>query len=176
MARAFKAAMFCFCLVVAQWSVIAAAQTKEVAPVPAQIIAAKRIFIANAGGDEMAEGDPRFSGEPDRAYSQFYAAVKNWGRFEIVGSPAQADVLLEIRQEVKGIAPGGTLGAYDGPIFRLKIRDPRTNALLWAFHIHEQFGIGQKESDRNFDQAVNRLVAHLQALVVQLPPGEAGKP
>ena len=176
MPRHFKKLMLCFGLALMQWSVILAAQTKEPppAPVPAQILTAKAIFISNAGGDEMTLDDPIFTGGPDRAYSQFYAAMRNWGRFEIVGSPAQADLLLEIRQEVQTVSLGGKAGAI--PLFRLIIRDPKTNSLLWAFHLHEQFGLGQRESDRNFDRAVNRLVAHLQALVVQGPPSDATKP
>jgi hypothetical protein len=143
------------------------AQTKPAtaAPIPAQIPAAKKIFIANAGSDQMAEDDPIFSGGPDRAYNQFYAAMKNWGRFDIVGSPAKADLLLEIRQEVQTVSLGGKAGASNIPLFRLTVRDPKTNALLWAFHVHAKFGVGQANSDRNFDQTIERLVSDLQAVV-----------
>jgi hypothetical protein len=172
MPRYFKISTLCLVLVTAHWSGLQAAQTKPAppAPVPVQIVAAKRVFIANAGGDELAPDGPSFSGEPSRAYDQFYAAMKGWGRFEIVDSPAQADLLLEIRQEVRAEH------IPDGPLFQLTIRDPRTNALLWAFHIHGQFAMGQSNSDRNFDQTVARLVSHLQALVVQPPAGDATKP
>lgn len=143
-------------------------------PVPPQIIAAKKIFIANAGGDQMAEDDPIFSGGPDRAYNQFYAAMKSWGRFEIVGSPAEADLLLEIRQEVQTVSLGSKTGASDTPLFQLVVRDPKTGALLWGFHVHSKFGVGQANSDRNFDQAMDRLVSNLRALVSQVPNGESG--
>lgn len=148
------------------------------APVPAQIVAAKRIFIANAGGDQMAENDPIFSGGPDRAYNQFYAGLKNWGRFEIVGSPSEADLLLEIRQEVQTVSLGGKAGSSYTPLFHLLVRDPKSNALLWGFHIHSQFGLGQANSDRIFDQAIAQLVGDLQALVGQTPntAGGAGTP
>jgi len=138
-----------------------------VAPLPSQIVAAKKIFIANAGGDEMAEDDPIFSGGPDRAYNQLYAAMKSWGRFEVVGSPAEADLLLEIRQEVQTVVLGGKVGASDTPLFQLIIRDPKTNALLWGFHVHSKFGLGQGSSDMNFDQAMDRLVSDLRAVVSQ---------
>jgi hypothetical protein len=117
--------MSCHCKAVALFllavllSLISRAQTKPAAaaaPVPAQILAAKKILIAHAGGDEMAEDDPIFSGGPDRAYNQFYAAIKSWGRFEIVGSPAEADLLLEIRQEVQTVSLGGKVGASDPPV------------------------------------------------------------
>jgi hypothetical protein len=143
-------------------------------PVPAQILAAKKVFIANAGGDEMAEGDPIFSGGPDRAYNQFYAAMKTWGRFEIVASPADADLLLEIRQEVQTVDLGGKAGSSEIPLFGLIIRDPRTNTQLWGFHVHSKFGVGQGNSDRNFDQAMDRLVSDLRAVVARAPNMAAG--
>lgn len=153
-----------------------AARAKEApsAPIPAQILAAKKIFIANAGGDQMAENDPVFTGGPDRAYNQFYAAMKNWGRFVIVGSPAEADLLFEIRQQVLTGDLGGKAGAFATPMFGLKIRDAKTNALLWGFHVHGEFGLGQGESDRNFDQAVARLLMDLQILVAPPQPPTDG--
>ena len=170
MIRHFRRAVFCFTFAMLQLS-ISIAQSKSTAaptaPVPMQILSAKKIFIANAGGDQMANYEPSFSGGSDRAYNQFYAAVKSWGRFEIVGSPAEADLLLEIRQNVTG-GPGGAASGLI-PQFRLKIRDPRTNVLLWGFNIHGQFGLGQGESDRNFDQAVSRLVMDLQMLLGRQP-------
>lgn len=112
-----------------------------VAPIPAQISAAKRVFIANAGGDERFYEEPLFKGGPNRAYDQFYTAMKSWGHFELLSSPAEADLLLEIcfhyplaeQQVVRGDSIGGI--KYD-PQFRLEIRDPKTNALLWGITEH----------------------------------------
>jgi hypothetical protein len=148
----------------------AAAKETPAAPIPAQILGAKKIFIVNAGGDEMAENDPIFSGGPDRAYNQFYAAMKSWDRFKIVGWPTQADLVLEIRQQVSTVELGGKAGGSATPILELKIRDAKTNAMLWGFHIHFQFGLGQGASDSNFDQAVERLAMRLQALMGQPAP------
>lgn len=179
MMRHFRSFVFCFIFLTLQFAASRAqSKPKEAptAPVPAQILSAKKVFIANAGEDEMAEGDPVFSGGPDRAYNQLYAAVKNWGRFEIVDSPGQADLVLEIRQETQTVALGGKAEESAIPLFQLKILDPKTNVLLWAFHIHGEFGLGQANSDRNFDQAVNRLMLRLQTLVSQGPPSDAAKP
>jgi hypothetical protein len=38
----------------------------------------------------------RLNGGPDRPYNQFYAAIKTWGRYEIVSYPTHADLVLEI--------------------------------------------------------------------------------
>src|SRR5271170_621963 len=113
MIRCFRNVVLCFSFAALQVS-FSMAQSKPApappAPVPPQILAAKKAFIANAGGDQMANNYPRFSGSPDRAYNEFYAAMKSWGRFEIVGSPAEADLLFEVRQSVSaGPGPGGSL-------------------------------------------------------------------
>jgi len=58
---------------------LSAAQAKqdEQAPIPAQIVAAKKVFIANGGGDDPGMPDPLFSGGSDRPYNQFYASLKS---------------------------------------------------------------------------------------------------
>jgi hypothetical protein len=140
------------------------------APIPPQILAAKKVFIANAGGDEMDGDDPRFSGGPDRAYNEFCAAMKSWGRFEIVNAPADADLLLEIRQYVSAVTPTGRGSSSFIPQFQLNIRDSKTNAMLWGFNVHSHFGIGQADSDRNFSSAVGRLATDLRILVAPPEP------
>lgn len=87
--RRFRMAVLCLTLGMLQLPLLMAQNKPTVAPdapVPPQILVAKKVFIANAGGDQMTPDDPSFSGGPDRAYNQFYAAIKSWGRFSIVGS------------------------------------------------------------------------------------------
>jgi len=169
----FRITMLCLTLTVLQLP-LSMAQSKPAvapaAPIPPSILAAKKVFIANAGGDEMTGDDPSFSGGPDRAYNEFYAAMKSWGRFEVVNSPGDADLLLEIRQSVSAVTPTGRGASSFIPQFELKIRDPRTNTLLWGFHVHGRFGIGQAESDRNFSSAVGRLATDLRILLAPPEP------
>jgi hypothetical protein len=161
-------------------SVLAAEQAKSAppAPIPSQILAAKKVFVANAGGDAPWMDDGQFSGGSDRTYHQFYAVMKTWGRYELVGAPADADLLLEIEFTVPPIAGaasrGDTIGGrpYD-PQFRLVIRDPKTNALLWAFTEHAAWAILQGNRDRNFDQALARIVSDVQGLSAS---ADANKP
>ena len=167
--------MTAFCLMLAMLPLpLSRAQSKPTvapaAPIPPQILAAKKVFIANAGGDEMTGDDQRFSGGPDRAYNEFYAAMKSWGRFEIVNSPADADLLLEIRQYVSAVTPTGRGSSSFIPQFQLSIRDPKTNTMLWGFNVHGRFGIGQADSDRNFNSAVGRLATDLRILVAPPEP------
>jgi hypothetical protein len=68
-------------------SMVASQQPKDAVPpppVPAQIAAAKTVFIANAPGQNL----PKTLGTPDRTYNEFYAAMKASGRYEMVPVPA----------------------------------------------------------------------------------------
>jgi hypothetical protein len=178
MTRYFKAVLLCMGLAVPSFmlSPLAVAKTKPTppAPKPAQILAAKKVFVANGGGDEPFSEDPLFSGGPDRAYNQFYAAVKTSGQYELVASPSDADLLIEIRfsfsnlpRERNETRTENIFGddPYDS-LFRLEIRDPKTNALLWAFTEHVQWAILQGNRDKNFDQALSRVVNDVQGLSV----------
>jgi hypothetical protein len=141
------------------------AQTQQVppAPIPTQISTAKKVFIANGGGDDPGIYEPFFNRDVDRPYNRFYAAMKSAGRYELVGSPAEADLLFEIRFLVQPFK-GDTMGpAYD-PQFRLEIRDPKTSALLWGFTEHMEWAILQGNRNRNFDQASARIVTDVLAL------------
>jgi hypothetical protein len=160
----------CAVLMLTLLSSFTAAQTKQIppAPIPTQISTAKRVFIANGGGDEPGIDEPIFSGGVDRSYNQFYAAMKSAGRYELVGSPAEADLLFEIRFAVKTsttkVFKGDTIGSSLDPQFRLEIRDPKSNALLWAFTEHMEWAILQGNRNRNFDQASARIVTDVLAL------------
>ncbi|HVN17360.1 MAG TPA: hypothetical protein VMU05_01260 [Dongiaceae bacterium] len=143
----------------------AQAKKAESAPIPTQIAAAKRVFIANAGGDDPGILEPLFSGGADRSYSQFYAAIKAAGRYELVGSPGEADLLFEIGFRAP-VAQTEHWLTYD-PQFRLEIRDPKTNALLWAFNEHMEWAILQGNRNRNFDQASARIASDVLALAAR---------
>ena len=155
-----------------QVSVLAAEQAKPApaAPIPTQILAAKRAFVANAGGEQPWYDGAQFSGGPDRAYNQLYAALKSWGRYELVGAPADADLLFEIQFICPPSVAAGNQGGdslagrpYD-PQLRLVIRDPKTNALLWTFTERAQWAVLQANRDKNFDQTLVRIVSDLQGL------------
>ncbi len=152
-------AMFCAATVVAQGV--------DAAPVPPALGTAKTVFISNAGADSGLFPHP-FSGSADRAYNQFYAMVKSWGRFELVSDPAQADLVLELQLH----APNGpqnadkTKGASDPlPMFRLTILDRKTHYILWALTESIEQANLQKTHDHNFDDALGLLGGDLKAVV-----------
>ncbi len=136
------------------------AQTAQApaAPLPSQILTAKKVFISNAGGDFDSS---LWSGGPDRAYNEFYAAIRSWGRYQLVAAPGDADMVFELS------LIGTPLPAAQ---FRLVLLDTKTHVLLWTES--EGIPVGLKKTrDRNFDTAINNLVSDLKALVAQ--PGAA---
>lgn len=154
----------------------AAAQGKHdaaPAPIPAQIATAHRVFIANAGGDDPFPTEMHlFSGGVDRPYNEFYAAIKNSGRYDIVGSPSEADLLFEIRFAVMTGPLCRDSGGYDSQ-FRLEIRDAKTNSLLWTFTEHVPWAILDGNRNKNFDQALARVVTDVLGLATRASSGAA---
>lgn len=136
------------------------------APVPPALLNARRVFISNAGADSGLFPHP-FNGDPDRGYSELYAAMKSWGRYELVSDPNDADLVFELQLT----APNGPQnpnkqnGAADPlPMFRLVILDRKSHYVLWALTESIEFAFLQKTHDHNFDQAVANLTADLKRL------------
>ena len=145
------------------------------APLPAQIITAKKVFISNAG----AQWDSHiWSGDSARPYNQFYAAIRDWGHYDIVSMPGDADLVLQISfaQPMEDISVNGSSGSTSGsgikaPQLRLALLDPKTDVLLWELTERLQFKVGLKKMrDKVFDGAMSDLVSDLKTLTMQPPP------
>jgi len=137
------------------------------APLPSQILTAKKVFISNAGGIFDTN---MVSGEPRRDYNQFYAAIKSWGRYELVGSPAEADLILQISLTSIPRQMGSEMVPF--PTFKLGLLDPKTNVTLWALDVFlvDRPGFSmilKKNRDKAFDEAVAKLVDDLKALTAE---------
>jgi hypothetical protein len=126
------------------------------APVPTRIASAKKAFISNAGEQRNPSGDLFFSGGPDRVYDQFYAAVKDWGRYELVPDPGDADLVLEIS------LVNVPQGAYNE--LRLVLLDPRTHVTLWTFSEHAEYAGRQKTREASLDRALSLISYDLKKL------------
>jgi|SRR5580704_2963831 hypothetical protein len=141
---------------------IAAAQqpiNAEPAPIPIQILAGKKLFISNGDGDEIFN-------VPNLTYNTFYAAMKSWGRFELVSAPADADLVFEVRFSV---APF--------PCLRLVILDPKTHVTLWHMIESVQGWTRESTGRKNFDKGIITLVEEVKMLTSHdLPATNAAAP
>jgi len=146
----------------------------NIAPVPSQILTAKKVFVSNAGGEEP-EPQQFFSpiADPNEAYNRFYAAVESSGRYVLAPTPSEADLILEIRF-TGALGPGHPNIAF--PTLRLRILDPKTHTLLWALSRRVGAAEGphwKEKSLVNFQNGIAMLMADLTALASPQPaPGK----
>jgi hypothetical protein len=162
-----KLPVFCLALAILGSAPLLSAQKSkepEPAPVPVQIAAARKVFISNAGGEsfETVIDEIVFNGGPDRPYNQFYAAVKTWGRCELVSSPSDADLVLEISWV---LTDTGLRLPVLGQL-RLVIIDPKTHVTLWNLTEYVRGALLLGNRDKNFDQAMTTIVNRLKILMV----------
>lgn len=144
--------------------------TPAAAPVPPQILSALRVFLSNGGGSSYFD---IFTGGRDRAYNMLYAELKKAGHYELVSSPADADLIFGIR----AVAPvvGDADNASDSPQLILSILDPKTNVILWTTSANVRAMGTQRHRDQGFDQSVEVLVDKLAQVSGQPLTSEQAK-
>jgi len=136
------------------------------APLPTAIVNAKKVFLANGGGSDLA-------------YDAFYSEMKKWGRYEIVGSPDDADVIIELayRIEKGGTRVWSSTNSSDGttqvhsaqivdPQLTLTIYDAKTKNSLWSTTDHRRLARLEKNREKETINSADRLVDDLRARVV----------
>ena len=126
------------------------------APVPSPILQGKKAFVSFELGDVSAFPS-LYSGGPERAYAEFYQGMQQWGRYQLVNDPKDADIILAIRfVETPGIS---------SPQIRLGINDARGRVSLWGFSEEINGVFLKKNRDRGFSDAVDRVIADLKLLL-----------
>jgi hypothetical protein len=136
------------------------------APIPQAILSARKLFISNGGADAGLFPSP-FSGSTSRGYDQFYATLSSMSQYDLVSSPAEADLVLEfvIQAPLGPANPNKQKGASDPlPTVSVKIYDRPTHYVLWAFSEEVDVALLQKTHDRNLDEAIVRLAQDFQSL------------
>src|SRR5215472_2738799 len=122
-------------------------------PIPAQILSAKRVFIANH--QPAIVNNAGYYGGPDRTYTEFVAAMQHWGHYEMVISPSAADLVFEIEMISRRDAPDQ---------FGIIIRDPKSNVALWTLYQKIEFAGLMSNRDKNFSKAIQRAANQLSGL------------
>ena len=133
------------------------------APLPEAVIGAKKIFLANGGGSDLA-------------FDRFYADVKEWGRWELVGSPEGADLIVELAYRVDNAgtrvwsasnAEAGTTQVFSAQILDphcvLTIYDGKSKTSLWATVDHARLARREKNREKELINSADRLVGQLRA-------------
>jgi hypothetical protein len=86
--------------------------------------------------------------------------MKNWGHYQLVTAPSDADVVFEITTpSVPGTSPD----------VRLLILDPKTRLALWTLDEYAKPAARQATARKNFSKAVSNLVQDVQKLTGAAP-------
>jgi hypothetical protein len=134
-----------------------ARQADTSAPVPSQIVSAKSIFISAAHV---------YKGGQSQGYNSFYAALQQWHHYQIVTAPSAADLVFDwaCKSVTSQYTINGNGGTRDAPYILLRIRDPKTNAVLRSLKEQIPPGILAKNRDKQFDKALAAIVDQLKHL------------
>ena len=149
--------------------------SQQAAPLPAPIVKAKKVFIANAGVDALIAALDQGKSTVDRYYVQFYAAMRDWGHYQLVDSPSDADLVLEIyaSSPVTSVSNGA---ARLQPQLSVSILDAKTHFLLWRVTESLEAGhpkmFGGVEGSDKLDGAAAGLIRRLKLLAQ--PYAESG--
>jgi len=135
------------------------------APLPTVVVNAKKIFLTNGGGSNLA-------------YDAFYSDMKQWARYEIVGSPDEADLIVELAYRVDrgGTRVWSSTNSYDGttqvhsaqildPQVTLTIYDAKTKNSLWSEVDHRRLARREKNREKETINSAERLVEDLKIRV-----------
>jgi hypothetical protein len=145
-------------------------------PPPASVIsrvsAAKKVFLSNAGADRPFV--QFISGGPNVAYNELYASLKQWGYFQLVDSPSQADLIFEIRSSTvihDYLEPGGNANIAKDitstftPIFTLSISEATTHFPVYSIVMPAGRGSNKAKGVIAFTQSIGVLTDKVKALV-----------
>lgn len=141
----------------------------DVAPLPGIIDKAHKVFLTNGGGSNLA-------------YDAFYSDIKQWGKYEIVGSPEEADLIIELayRVEQGGTRVWSSTNTYNGatqvhsaqivdPQLVLTIYDAKSKQSLWSELDHRRLARMEKNREKETIKSAERLVDDLKTRVSVTP-------
>lgn len=125
----------------------------------------ERAFIANGGGDfgpypqNVPEG-----ASAERAYNEFFAGMSNWGRYEIVADPANADWIFEITAGSQTACVSDPKRSYidDSPRIEVVMMDKATWGTRKTFFQTIQPIRLFRTADHNFDAAIAALIDQIK--------------
>lgn len=146
-------------------SVATMAQVKDPAPVPTQILGAKKVFISNAGADADVASIFRRLKQPSLTYDSFYKEMKRWGRYELVPTPAEADIVFEISFSAP-MTDCGKFTTYE-PQYRLSILDVKSHFTLWSLSAPVEGAFRKATFVKNLDEGMATLISDLKMLTAQ---------
>jgi len=128
----------------------AQAPSIAIAPRPTQLTDARTAFVSNNNNVRWTYSD--------QFYDQAYAAVLKLNRFILVGSPQEADLILEFSVDNSGL------------VHTLRILDTKTHTVLWTVCETQDSAARQATIAKNQQKAIDDLAADLQRVTSPSTP------
>lgn len=157
--------MNCLVAVLLVTTALAFAKTKTPppAPLPAEVTQAKTVFLSNAGGSSLA-------------FDTFYQDVKTWGKYQIVGSPDSADIIIELRYwtEHDGTRAVPLYNSYTkqttyydrelvDPQLQVTIYNSHSKVALWSSIDHTHLARLRSNREKELEKSADRLVEEMKS-------------
>jgi hypothetical protein len=178
MSRCFRFSLLLPALLCAAPLLSAQDATPPPAPIPAPIRTAHKFFIANGGMDafSLQAFEELGLGKTD-TYDALYAAIESWKSDQLVSSPEDADLVLEVRCTAPFISNhdnwhfqhilASTTWQFQ---YEITILDAKTHFLLWTLTEPVRPANLNGTWRRNIASANAALAGQLQALLAPPPP------
>jgi hypothetical protein len=176
----FRGPLLCFTLLLTLLTL--GCMQRVVAPPPppplsvvARVTAAKKILVSNAGAENNFVYD--IPGGANVSYNELYASLKQWDYFQLVDSPAQAELIFEIRgtetchDVLQGkITDNHYIPVCGSPMLNFSILDPSTQSLLYKIVMPAGRAGNIPKGKIAFAKSIDALTDKLKALVAAPAP------
>ena len=132
-------------------------------PLPARIASAHNVLLTNVGITA------RLGLDTNQLYNDIHARLAQWGYYQLVSSPQQADLIFQLDEidprNGANVTPGTDV--YNRtPSFRIVILDAKTGIALWTVTA-PIYITGRKTSAHWIDVSEEGLITRLKALAQQ---------
>lgn len=142
-----------------------------------RLTAAKTVFLRNGGGSEIP-------------FNVIESSMEGWGRYQIVPSPDQADLILEVtsptessggvsissstKADASGRPEQSASTSHDispsgGPV-KIVVYDAHSKAALWSAMEQAKSAMRQKAREDNLVQAAERVFTRFHDRIEPPPP------
>jgi hypothetical protein len=121
------------------------------APLPSEIVSAKKVFILKGVGSVAFT----VTGGFDMAFDAFYSEMKPWGRYVIVDKPEDADLIMRVSYTAAGSS--GSLNLQ----LTLVVLSP-SHAELWSTSVAPGVAFRRKNQEKEMIKAGQTLATNLR--------------
>jgi hypothetical protein len=143
------------------------------APLPTEIIKAQTVYLSKGQGS-----DPYLKGGAEYAFDVFYSEIKNWPKYQIVGSRENADLVFELSYSSQrvGTRVWSTTNTYTGatqvhsapemdPRVTFTVFDRKTGISLWSVQEGRDTARRRKNRQKNLTNTLHEMVQNFRSRI-----------